>query len=117
MDKRGNASGKTNPVYINTMDSSEANTIPLFTLGPQIQSIGSNEAVIEFNTNLATIAIIEYGETISYGQSITISQYNTEHQVLIGGLNSGVQYHYQVTINNYNNTGPTQSGDLVFTTD
>ena len=88
--------------------------------GAQISSINvavncNTSALINFNTDVAARAFIEYGTTTSYGSS-TIDdpvRFYTEHAIQLTGLTANTTYHFRV---NANSNGVTQSADQTFTT-
>jgi len=88
--------------------------------GAQISgiSVASNcntSALINFNTDVAARAYVEYGTTTSYGSS-TIDdpvRFYTEHAIPLTGLTANTTYHFRV---NANSNGTTQSADQTFTT-
>lgn len=75
----------------------------------------NTSALINFRTNVAAHAFVEYGTTTSYGSS-TIDdtvRYYTEHAIQLTGLSASTTYHYRI---NVNSNGVTQSSDQTFTT-
>lgn len=88
--------------------------------GAQISNISvavncNTSALINFNTDVAARAFIEYGPTTSYGSS-TIDdpvRFYTEHAIQLTGLTANTTYHFRV---NANSNGITQSADQSFTT-
>ena len=88
--------------------------------GAQISNINvasncNTSALINFNTDVAARAFIEYGTTTSYGSS-TIDdpvRFYTEHAIPLTGLTANTTYHFRV---NANSNGTSQSADQTFTT-
>ncbi len=75
----------------------------------------NTSALINFRTDVAAHAFIEYGTTTSYGSS-TIDdsvRYYTEHAIQLTGLSANTTYHFRI---NANSNGVTQSSDQTFTT-
>jgi hypothetical protein len=75
----------------------------------------NTSALINFNTDVAARAFVEYGTTTSYGSS-TIDdpvRFYTEHAIPLTGLTANTTYHFRV---NANSNGTSQSADQTFTT-
>jgi hypothetical protein len=89
--------------------------------GAQISNINvavtcNTSALINFRTDIAARAYIEYGTTTSYGSS-TIDdpvRFYTEHAIPLTGLSASTTYHYRI---NTTSNGTSQSSDQTFTTD
>ncbi len=66
-------------------------------------------AAIDWTTDLAADATVNYGTTISYGQSATDASGTTSHSVSLSGLDSCTTYHYQLesTDSDYSQVGTT----------
>src|SRR5690349_10518217 len=57
----------------------------------------STGAIITWTTNAGSDSQVEYGTTTAYGQSTPVdSTLTTSHQVSVGGLSQGTQYHFRV---------------------
>ena len=91
------------------------------TSGAQISNINvavtcNTSALINFRTDVAARAYVEYGTTTSYGSS-TIDdpvRFYTEHAIPLTGLSASTTYHYRI---NTTSNGTSQSSDQTFTTD
>jgi hypothetical protein len=89
--------------------------------GPVISNINTpincnTSALINFGTDVASHAFIEYGTSTSYGSS-TIDdsvRYYTEHGIQLTGLTANTLYHFRVNANNGSTSS--QSSDQTFTT-
>ena len=69
---------------------------------------------VGFSTNLPSLSIIEYGETVAYGQHTeTSDSYYYQHLHAIRELKPGVTYHYRIRVQDYDG-GETTSGDHSF---
>ncbi|MDG6219971.1 MAG: Ig-like domain-containing protein [Candidatus Thermoplasmatota archaeon] len=91
------------------------NTPPVITGGPGA-STDYYTATITWTTNEPSTSIVEYGATVSYGQSKTSAGYVVSHSVGLSGLQPGTVYHYRVKSTDEAGNGPTVSGDKTFTT-
>ena len=88
--------------------------------GAQISGINvaancNTSALINFNTDVAAHAYIEYGTTTSYGSSTIddLVRFYTEHAIPLTGLTASTTYHYRI---NTTSNGTSQSADQTFTT-
>ncbi|MDR0833410.1 MAG: T9SS type A sorting domain-containing protein [Candidatus Symbiothrix sp.] len=75
-----------------------------------------NSHAVGFQTNLPTIALIEYGTTTAYGQATAQSDsYFYNHLLYIKGLQENTTYHYRIKAQDYDGKVIT-SADKTFTT-
>jgi hypothetical protein len=89
--------------------------------GPVISNINTpincnTSALINFGTDVASHAYVEYGTSTSYGSS-TIDdpvRFYTEHGIQLTGLSANTLYHFRVNANN--GSVSSQSSDQTFTT-
>jgi len=73
-------------------------------------------AVISWTTDEPSFVQVEYGPTVSYGFSISITEApSTSHQVVITGLEGGRTYHFRVRVRDAEGNEYV-SEDMVFTT-
>ncbi|HEX9757357.1 MAG TPA: fibronectin type III domain-containing protein [Nitrospiria bacterium] len=79
-------------------------------------NIGSNSAVITWNSDENATSQVEFGSTTSYGSTSALnSNLTTNHSRTLNGLSSSVTYHYRVkSIDAAGNTA--LSGDQIFST-
>src|SRR6185503_7467328 len=74
--------------------------------GPTISNINTpincnTSALINFGTDVASHAFVEYGTSTSYGSS-TIDdpvRFYTEHAIPLTGLSANTTYHYRINAN------------------
>lgn len=59
-------------------------------------SVTSNSATITWNSNAPADSLVNYGLTGSYGLSESNGTLVTNHAIIIGGLQAGSVYHFQV---------------------
>lgn len=71
-------------------------------------------AVITWTTDQAADSLVEYGETTSYGQSVSESSLLTNHSLTLTGLSQATTYHFKVASANSDGS-VAQSGDATFT--
>jgi hypothetical protein len=72
--------------------------------------------VVGFTTNLPALSVVDYGETVDYGNTTEQSEsYYYQHLHYIKGLESGKTYHYRIIVQDYNGV-TIISGDHTFTT-
>ena len=78
-------------------------------------NISSAGATITWNTNRPADSLVEWGDTTSYGNEVSIKTMVTSHQVPLSGLTPDKLYHYRVKSRDDGGNLST-SGDLTFTT-
>lgn len=88
-----------------------ANTIGTIWTSP----IGVSSASINWLTNLPANSLLEYGTTTSYGQTVTLSAFSTDHLINLTGLLPFTTYHFKVTSVGQNGQTAT-SADQTFVT-
>lgn len=88
--------------------------VPVGALG--IQSQDSNSIVITWTTDTTAPTRLDFGTTTSYGQSIEIPGFSTQHRAILQGLQANTVYHYQVVGDAVDKTLVTGSGSLGTTT-
>ena len=81
---------------------------------PVEENIRPDSITISFKTTVPSRAIIKYGKTIVYSDSVVDSEMNTEHAVLLSDLYPATVYHYQVGI--MDTSGTNYTGDNIFST-
>jgi phosphodiesterase/alkaline phosphatase D-like protein len=116
--KARDAAGNLSPASASANATTLSTSVnpPRFTVNPYLRSVTNSLAVIEFSTDIASTAIVSYGLTTAYGQSLTLGDFFTSHTATLSGLSAGTLYHYRVSVNDYGANGPTVSVDLTFTT-
>lgn len=77
--------------------------------------VGMNNATITFNTNENATVQVAYGGTVSYTNLVAGAQAGVFHSIVIGNLNTGRSYHYQITATDIA-LNSANSADAVFTT-
>jgi CubicO group peptidase (beta-lactamase class C family) len=88
---------------------------------PVISEVSASEitqtsAIITWTTNEPASSQLEYGLTASYGSVTTFdADLVSSHSVILGGLTTGVTYHYRV-ISKDASDNEAMSGDYIFTT-
>jgi hypothetical protein len=66
--------------------------------GAQTSAVTANSATVSWTTNVPTNALVEYGRTTAYGNSLPLDPAMvTSHSELLAGLADGVTYHYRIT--------------------
>lgn len=78
-------------------------------------NLRSNSATITWTTDDASSSKVEYGRTVSYGNSADSPDRVTSHSVIINNLSPGTQYHFRVKSKNSSNLEG-NSSDRTFTT-
>lgn len=116
MDKDMNLSEMSGAIYITTLDSTTQAHAPRFVSSPSIRYVSDSVAVVGFTTDKAVTAVVEYGATSAYGQSVAGSDFYTDQLVTITGLTPGALYHYRVSVTDYSGHGPVVSRDDTFYT-
>lgn len=79
--------------------------------------ITTNSAILSFDTNKASSAVIEYGTSTNYGSSVTDESGSgtTKHTVRLKDLTDGTTYQLKITINDSDGNKLTSTGHA-FTT-
>ncbi|MGQ9525027.1 MAG: fibronectin type III domain-containing protein [Armatimonadota bacterium] len=85
-----------------------------FAESPAITDLTSTSAVIAFKTLMDSTAVVEYGRTDQYGQTVEVTEPATEFSVELMDLEPGTEYHYRVTITAGQES--LQTGDATFVT-
>ncbi|HTY11061.1 MAG TPA: phospholipase D-like domain-containing protein [Bacteroidota bacterium] len=86
---------------------------PVMTTAPYESGIGPNSVIINVITSSPSIAVVKYGLTPSYTDSVT-SPVDTAHAVLLKNLAVSTVYHYQVFVSDPSGTNST--ADAIFIT-
>jgi phosphatidylserine/phosphatidylglycerophosphate/cardiolipin synthase-like enzyme/DNA/RNA endonuclease YhcR with UshA esterase domain len=86
---------------------------PVLTATPYEIETGPSFAVIDVRTSTPSKAVIKYGLTASYTDSV-ISSSTTVHDMTIANLATSTVYHYQVTVSD--TSGANTTGDAMFIT-
>ncbi len=87
---------------------------PVYTISPTEESLKPNSVTIGFNTSTPSAAVVRYGTTSSYSDSIVTAALDTIHVVLLEHLSPATVYHYQVSTTDQ--SGANTTGDAVFST-
>jgi phosphatidylserine/phosphatidylglycerophosphate/cardiolipin synthase-like enzyme len=85
-----------------------------FTMVPNENDIKSNSVTIDFKTSDFSTAIVRYGVTQSYQDSVVVDVFDTVHSVMLNKLSPATVYHYQVSA--IGATGTNTTGDAMFST-
>ncbi len=116
VDKGWNLSEMSEAVWVLTMDSATADNPPHFLSRPSLRYVSATTAVIGFVTDKATRSVVEYGTSSSYGNLLSVEEYESEHLVSLTGLSAGTRYHYRVSVSDYSGHAPVTSPDDSFLT-
>lgn len=81
---------------------------------PKEESIQPNSVTISFKTSKSVQAIIKYGKTSSYFDSVNVSVADTSFSVALSSLWPATVYHYQVGLKD--TSGTNYTGDAIFST-
>jgi len=81
---------------------------------PSEKNIRPDSVTISFKTTVPSNAVIRYGKTTAYSDSIISSEMITDHSVVLSGLWPATVYHYQVGVSD--TTGSNFTGDAIFST-
>lgn len=100
--------------------STITDTIILDTTAPSISSVSSSgvtssSAIITWTTNESASSQVDYGTSVSYGQTSSTTGTRTSHSRTLSSLSADTAYHFRVkSIDSAGNT--TNSSDYTFTT-
>ena len=83
---------------------------PVFTSAPIEKNMQATSANISFVTQSASTAIVRYGLTSVYTDSVVVPTPSTDHSVPLTGLQSSTVYHYQVSVGDGSGTNFTGDG-------
>jgi Domain of unknown function (DUF4082)/Bacterial Ig-like domain/Bacterial Ig domain len=78
--------------------------------------LNRSSAAITWTTDVAATSVVEFGETMDYGASVSDEALVTNHQVTLSGLAAGTTYHYRVTSADADGN-PASAGDFTFATE
>ena len=87
---------------------------PAFVVQPFEEDILRNSVTIYFTTATPSKAVVRYGRTSDYSDSVIVSAEDTSHIVVLPGLWPVTVYHYRVGVTD--GTGTNYSGDGIFST-
>ncbi len=90
-------------------------TPPVITAGPSV-SPGDCAATVTWTTDEPATSRVDYGPTVSYGNTATVSGYTRDHSVSLPALDPSTTYHYAVSSTDAAGNGPTTSADATFAT-
>jgi len=66
------------------------------------EHIAYTSCAVGFSTNLPTVSVIEYGETVAYGQlTVQSDAYYYRHLHYIRGLQPNTTYHYRISVQDH----------------
>lgn len=79
------------------------------------ESLSPSTFRVSWNIDKSSISTLEYGTTMSYGNSVSSGQFATHHSQQLTGLTPGTSYHYRISaVDSDSNT--TTTIDRIFTT-
>jgi hypothetical protein len=87
-----------------------------FTSAPTISDIGLDSANISFQSSDSAIAMIRYGLSNNYTDSISLNSSDINFSETLDGLSEGTEYHYNVSLIRTNDLNTITSSDGTFTT-
>jgi len=89
---------------------------PAFVESPTEENIQPNSVTIYFKTaSLASRAVVRYGRTSIYTDSVVVASPDTDHAILLTRLLPATVYHYQAVASD--TAGTNQTGDAIFSTE
>ncbi len=97
-----------------TQDDVIAHAGAVLAAPPYESDIHSNSVVINIKTKSLSTAVVKYGVTTSYTDSVSVSSSDSVHAVTIPNLHSSTVYHYQVVVKD--TAGANAAGDEIFST-
>jgi peptidoglycan hydrolase-like protein with peptidoglycan-binding domain/phosphodiesterase/alkaline phosphatase D-like protein len=113
-DVAGNIANLSNVATLTT--TAPADTTPPVISAITAGSITQNGAVVTWTTNESSDTQVEYGQTVSYGNTTVLnSSLVTSHSQTLSSLSAGTTYHYRVKSKDAAGN-VAQSGDNTFTT-
>ncbi len=86
-------------------------TLPV--ISNTVISIGNKSATLNWNTDVATTGVVNFGLTSSYGSTLTTSS-GSSHSASLTDLSPSTTYHYQISATSADGTSTTT--DATFTT-
>jgi predicted RNA-binding Zn-ribbon protein involved in translation (DUF1610 family) len=95
---------------------SEPDTVPPVISDVRVSGITDRLAVVSWTTNEPADSAVDYGATTAYGQKVQDAAFVLEHSVTLTGLAASATYHFKAGSKDASGNGPTESGDLSFTT-
>ncbi len=100
-------------IVARTQDDIITHSGPVFVETPTEENIQSNSVTIYFKTETRSNAVVRYGTTASYTDSVVVSA-DTVHAIVLSGLWPATVYHYQAVASD--STGTNRTGDAIFST-
>lgn len=88
---------------------------PAFVSAPTEKNILPNSVTISFRTSSPSHAVVRYGASAAYKDSVVITSPDTAHEITLSGLWPATVYHYQVAATD--TSGTNQTGDAIFSTE
>ncbi|MGQ9697038.1 MAG: fibronectin type III domain-containing protein [Armatimonadota bacterium] len=100
-----------------TADQTFQTPVPpiVITKDPVALSVTSDSATIEWETDVDSTSVVEYGLSMSYGETTTVEGLTKRHSVTLQNLHPVTEYHFRV-ISSAPGYQTVSSGDLVFKT-
>jgi hypothetical protein len=80
-----------------------------------VNNITTDSAIISWTTDQDSDSLVEYGETIAYGNTDSDLTLTTTHTITLSGLNPNTTYHFRVISKNADGLS-SASGDNTFST-
>jgi|GEM_PF-1352602 len=62
-----------------------------------VVNVQSHQVTITWHTDIPTVSRVEYGETTSYGQTVSGTETTTDQAITLTNLKAGTTYYYRVT--------------------
>ncbi|UCG68095.1 MAG: hypothetical protein JSV09_09710 [Thermoplasmata archaeon] len=100
-----------------TSSFSVDNKAPTITSGPSVVSKTHITATISWETDEPSDGVLSYGTDTSYGNTVIGNSDTTTHLITLDLLTPETEYHYFVSSTDNLGNGPTETGDLTFTTE
>lgn len=88
---------------------------PAFVEQPAEENIGPNSVTIYFKTASRSKAVVRYGPSSTYEDSVVVTSTDTVHSITLNGLWPATVYHYQAVASD--TSGTNQTGDAIFSTE